>query len=601
MESPLRPDERRPDDTPGRLRNALLAMADRLFGEQTPETGPRRAWLFRYLGVATILAAIIIARRPDAVTNPQFWAEDGSIYFFENLTLGFGHALGKLYNGYPNLAQRLIAMVGGWVPFAAAPRVYTTSAIGLTALALASFSLPGFRHLVSSDALRVAFGVATVSAPFGQEVLSTPTNIGWFLGVWLALLSVMRVPRRRWQVVALALAGCAATLSTPLAPLNLPLWLLRAWRGAWRRNRVDLGLALTLLAAVVVVVVLTGDLGVLHESELGRSAAFNFLSYLSMTSYWCAGLLLGPGRLNEVQTLVIGIVLLVGLVWVVLRERAHMLPGLPVALYYFAGSFFFLLLGRPLWFAAMSRWSALASRYLVFPAAMLSLAAVAVLDNMRAGVLRAVATATVAGVIAWSWSPYFLIQPFIDQRWADYAAVLEQKLQRKSLESLTIPMNPPWAPLKFDPVVLSTEIHVPPSSIVGSLGTHGQFRQSFVCRCAPLRSVEVMLGAAARSSQGSLTLTLMQEPGDRVEARSEIPRDWIAPEATWQSFVFDPIPDSAGQQYTFMIRPVDNDLQASVYVLGATGDPYPDGDAVFSSTRIDADATFRYGCVPPAR
>jgi hypothetical protein len=576
-------------------------MADRLFGEQTPETGPRRAWLFRYLGVATILAAIIIARRPDAVTNPQFWAEDGSIYFFENLTLGFGHALGKLYNGYPNLAQRLIAMVGGWVPFAAAPRVYTTSAIGLTALALASFSLPGFRHLVSSDALRVAFGVATVSAPFGQEVLSTPTNIGWFLGVWLALLSVMRVPRRRWQVVALALAGCAATLSTPLAPLNLPLWLLRAWRGAWRRNRVDLGLALTLLAAVVVVVVLTGDLGVLHESELGRSAAFNFLSCLSMTSYWCAGLLLGPGRLNEVQTLVIGIVLLVGLVWVVLRERAHMLPGLPVALYYFAGSFFFLLLGRPLWFAAMSRWSALASRYLVFPAAMLSLAAVAVLDNMRAGVLRAVATATVAGVIAWSWSPYFLIQPFIDQRWADYAAVLEQKLQRKSLESLTIPMNPPWAPLKFDPVVLSTEIHVPPSSIVGSLGTHGQFRQSFVCRCAPLRSVEVMLGAAARSSQGSLTLTLMQEPGDRVEARSEIPRDWIAPEATWQSFVFDPIPDSAGQQYTFMIRPVDNDLQASVYVLGATGDPYPDGDAVFSSTRIDADATFRYGCVPPAR
>jgi hypothetical protein len=586
-----------------RVRDAMLASADRLFGEQESDAGPRRRWLIRYLGVATILAVIIIVRRPDAVTNPQFWAEDGSVYFLENLTLGFGHAFGKLYNGYPNLAQRLIAMVGGWVSFAAAPRVYTTSAIALTALAVASFALPGFRHLVRSDALRVGFCVAAVSAPFEQEVLSTPTNLGWFLAVWLALLSAMRVPRRRWQVAGLALAGCGAILSTPLAALNPPLWLLRAWRGVQRRDRADLWLGVTLVLALVLVVSLTRNLGARSAPDiplLRRSAGFEVLSWLGMTSYWCAALLLGPGRLTEVQTLVIGILILTALGWVALRAWAQMRPGLSVALYYFVGSFFFLLLGRPLWFVAMSGWSGLASRYVVFPAAMLGLATVTILDTVRAGIPRMLAGAAVAGLVGASWSSYFVITPFIDRQWADQAVLLEQKLQQKSPAPLVIPLNPPWAPLKVDPLILSSEIDVPPSTIVGSLGTHGTFRQSFLCRCEPLRSIDVMLAAAARSSQGSLTMRLIQEPGRQVVARSQIPREQIAREPTWQSFFFDPIPGSAGQRYDIVIQAVENDLAATTFVLGAPGNPYPEGSAVFSSTPIDADATFRYGCIPPS-
>jgi hypothetical protein len=82
----------------------------------------------QYSALATSLVAIIVRRRVDAVTTSQFWAEDGSIHFGENLTLGFVGAFLHLYRGYPNLAQRLIAAVGGWVPFASAPRFYTTRA-----------------------------------------------------------------------------------------------------------------------------------------------------------------------------------------------------------------------------------------------------------------------------------------------------------------------------------------------------------------------------------------------------------------------------------------------------------------------------------------
>ena len=86
----------------------MLRLADVLFGrEDDADRSP--AWRLRYLAVATLLAAIIIGRRVDAVTNPQLWAEDGSIYFVQNAMLGFPRTLMQLYNGYPNFTQRLIA------------------------------------------------------------------------------------------------------------------------------------------------------------------------------------------------------------------------------------------------------------------------------------------------------------------------------------------------------------------------------------------------------------------------------------------------------------------------------------------------------------
>src|SRR4029453_5150214 len=117
------------------LERRLLAWADRLLGDDAAAaTGARPRGGGRYLGVTALLAAIIIVRRPDAVTMPQFWAEDGYVFFAENLRLGFLHSLAKLYSGFPYLTHRLIAFAGGRVPFALAPRIYTTSAIGLTAL-----------------------------------------------------------------------------------------------------------------------------------------------------------------------------------------------------------------------------------------------------------------------------------------------------------------------------------------------------------------------------------------------------------------------------------------------------------------------------------
>jgi len=94
-----------------------------LFGPAPGEAQTRRRWGLRYATVACVLALIIVARRPDAVTNPQFWEEDGFVFFYQNLMLGFWGALRMLHEGFPYLIQRLIAAAGGAVPFTLAPRI----------------------------------------------------------------------------------------------------------------------------------------------------------------------------------------------------------------------------------------------------------------------------------------------------------------------------------------------------------------------------------------------------------------------------------------------------------------------------------------------
>ena len=213
------------------------SLAESLIGTERHDTWVPRGWWARYLALAGLLAAILLARRPDVVLHPQFWAEDGFIYFRDDLLLGFPRAVLQLYQGFPHLGQRLIAALGGLAPVAAAPRVYTTAAIGIAALAIATFILPRFRHLVRSDALRLAFCLAAVSMPADQEVFATPANVGWFLGVWLLFASLSTVPRATWSLAGLLTCAVVVVLSTPLAPLIAPLWVLYAFQGARRNDR----------------------------------------------------------------------------------------------------------------------------------------------------------------------------------------------------------------------------------------------------------------------------------------------------------------------------------------------------------------------------
>jgi len=404
--------------------------------------------------VACILALIIVGRRPDVLTNPQFWAEDGSVFFQDNLTVGFVAAFVTLYRGYPDLAQRLIAMAGGWVPFAWAPRVYTTGAIAVTALALASFCLPAFRHIVRSEGLRLGFCIASVCVPGGVESFATPTNIGWFLAVWLVFLSLMQLPASAWRVAALGAGGVIAVFSTPLAVLMSPLWVLRAAAGIVRRQRNDVAFAATLLVATCLVLAMTHTLGaettlVLDLPGYGKLAlGFRWISVWNGIGYTFGSVFLPPVVLSAVAPdhswlLPVGALAIAGAaVGVAAAEGDRRLAAVLVCLYAIAGAVGLMVVGRPVMNAVLGTVmpSLYPGRYLVFPAALVVLLVVIVVDGLSPRPMRLGAAALWA-IVACAWGPSFALPPLADLQWPMWAARLEAKVASGSDTRLTIPVN----------------------------------------------------------------------------------------------------------------------------------------------------------------
>src|SRR5262249_42899617 len=65
----------------GAVPPTLLRLADAVLGPSQGWSEGHERWRLRYAAVAATVAVVIVVRRFDAITTPQFWAEDGSVYF----------------------------------------------------------------------------------------------------------------------------------------------------------------------------------------------------------------------------------------------------------------------------------------------------------------------------------------------------------------------------------------------------------------------------------------------------------------------------------------------------------------------------------------
>jgi len=228
----------------------------------------RVAGFFAFLVTAGSIFGLLFLRRPDALTDPQFFAEDGMIFFHDQVLFGIRQALWIPHAGYVLAVQRLTALLGSYFCFSDAPAVYNITALTLSACCCALFVLPVFRAVVRSDLLRFMacclFAIALDSA----ELIGTITQIQWFLqlaGILLLAGCWIRAgePRPVWRILE-GLVMLLLALSCPLLVLAVPLalWLLL------RRKGVIPSMAL--LAGVVVQLVVYVRAG---ESR-GQSSVF---------------------------------------------------------------------------------------------------------------------------------------------------------------------------------------------------------------------------------------------------------------------------------------------------------------------------------------
>src|SRR5258707_11015955 len=116
----------------------------------------------RFLALSGMIFLLLVLRRPDAITNPQFWAEDGPVFFFGQISHTGLSALMVPYAGYLLGVPRLVAAFAALFPASSAPLIFNLFALAIAAFCCSLFSLNWYRYLLQSDSLRAAacWGIA---------------------------------------------------------------------------------------------------------------------------------------------------------------------------------------------------------------------------------------------------------------------------------------------------------------------------------------------------------------------------------------------------------------------------------------------------------
>jgi hypothetical protein len=168
---------------------------------------PRWGWPL----AALVAVAVVIARRPDAVTNAQFWAEDGAEWFATAYNHGGLASLFLSYDGYLQTFSRLVAALFTPLGLRWAPLAFNLAAIAVQvapALFLLSSRLDDAAPLPGRAVLAAAYLVIP-----SFELNANLTNAQWHLAVLATLVVTARAPQswagRGFDVATVVL--CALT------------------------------------------------------------------------------------------------------------------------------------------------------------------------------------------------------------------------------------------------------------------------------------------------------------------------------------------------------------------------------------------------------
>src|SRR3954467_4485450 len=102
------------------------------------------AWL--QLVIFAIALLIVCSRRPDALAIPQFYAEDGTVFYSEAYSLGL-HALVLPRSGYFHTVPRLVVLFDQLFPLVWAPLIVSLAAMAIQILPVNVFLSSRFSNI----------------------------------------------------------------------------------------------------------------------------------------------------------------------------------------------------------------------------------------------------------------------------------------------------------------------------------------------------------------------------------------------------------------------------------------------------------------------
>jgi hypothetical protein len=199
----------------------------------TSESHASSLALWLHLVVFLASALIVISHRPDAILNPQFWAEDGRVFYAEAHNFGGWSVLFHPYGGYLNLVPRLAAAMVQIFPLVAAPLLFNLVAIFFQVLPINFFLSSRFASLASLRT-RLLLSFLYLALPNDSELDANLTSIQWHLALLLCLVFMASPARSMWWRCFDLMVVVLGSLTGPFAILLLPLAGAAWW--VWERR-----------------------------------------------------------------------------------------------------------------------------------------------------------------------------------------------------------------------------------------------------------------------------------------------------------------------------------------------------------------------------
>ncbi len=222
---------------------------------------------------------VVVLRRPDSILNPQFWAEDGVVWYSDAYNTGALRSLLLPVQGYLQTISRLTAAFAQLFPFSSAPLIFNVVAITIQVLPVNVIMSSRFTRLIPGFQVRLLLSLLYLALPNSWEVHANLTNAQWHLAL-LAFMVMVALPSARslWRyfdTVVILMSG----LSGPFSILLTPVAVVLCWR---RREKWTFFLCMLLAASALlqtVCVVLTMKIS-RFQTPLGATST-NFVRILS--------------------------------------------------------------------------------------------------------------------------------------------------------------------------------------------------------------------------------------------------------------------------------------------------------------------------------
>jgi len=370
------------------------------------------------------VSVFLFLRRPDAILSPQFWAEDGVIFFKQSLENGPSFFIP--HAGYLHLIPRIVAFFSSFASICIIPNIYNYFSV-ITTIFVASKIMSERWHIPYKPLISLSI----ILVPHSGEIFSNITNLQWITSILILILVLQDNPKNYLQTISdfslLLLVG----LTGPFVVLFLPLIIYRLFlRGRNPYNYAIIFLSI-ILACTQTYFMINSNCEIPGNQNLNIDHWINVIANrLAGTIFF--GAVLSEG-LNRKLLLLLTVVLIFFIIYSIKDCKSKEYPLI------------FMIAGVSIFLAVCYKFREIpeilipfnnGDRYFYLPRLLIVWSLIVSLKHYNRYVK--IASATILTIILFSSLIWYPKQKYVDYKWKIYC----ERIDRVQNTTISIPINP---------------------------------------------------------------------------------------------------------------------------------------------------------------